>query len=540
MSASGITRRELVRRGGLLSLVPALFRGRAAAAEPLAVTPTAPPQPPGPGLRLGPEIYQSIGVQPLVNARGTYTILTGSTLLPEVRAAMGDASRHYVHLDELAEAIGKRLAELTQAEWGMVATGCAAALTHATAACVTGGNPDLHVRLPDLRGFPKDECIIPKHSRNVYDAAVRAVGVRVVEVATADELEAAFGPRSALVYILAGPNADAGPLNTKALCEAAKKRGVPVLVDAAAEILTVPNVHLQLGADLVGYSGGKCLRGPQAAGLLLGRKDLVKAAWVGSAPHHGFGRGFKVGKEEAIGMLMAVEMWFRRDHDAEWKQWQAWIDHIARRVSSIEGVSTSVTPPDGLSNRMPSLQIRWSRERFGTSGEAVARLLFDTAPRVSLFPARGTLAADETGLTIGPYMMAPGDELVVAERIHAALKNPARGEVTPPAAPAADLTGNWDVRIEYAASASTHALHLRQRGNEIDGMHQGDFVTREAKGTIDGDRVRIRSEYPESHGDALNFTFNGQLAGDAMAGELDMGEYLKARWTAKRHAGGRA
>ena len=171
MSASGITRRELVRRGGLLSLAAGVSPGGAVSAEPAAAPAAA-----GPGLRLGPEIYQSIGVRPFVNARGTYTILTGSTLLPEVRAAMGDASRHYVQLDELAEAVGKRLAELTQAEWGMVTSGCSAALTHATAACVTGGNPDLHVRLPDLRGFAKDECIIPKHSRNVYDAAVRAVG----------------------------------------------------------------------------------------------------------------------------------------------------------------------------------------------------------------------------------------------------------------------------------------------------------------------------------------------------------------------------
>jgi len=151
-----------------------------------------------------------------------------------------------------------------------VTTGCSAALTHATLACVTGGNPDLHIRIPDLRGFAKDECIIPQHSRNVYDAAVRAVGVRVIAVSTAEELEAAFGPRTALAYILAGPNADEGPLSTRAICEAANRRGVPVLVDAAAEIFTVPNVHLKLGAALVAYSGGKCLRGPQAAGLLLG------------------------------------------------------------------------------------------------------------------------------------------------------------------------------------------------------------------------------------------------------------------------------
>ncbi len=537
MTASGITRRELVRRGGLLSLLPALLRGRAAAAEPVTAAPATTA---GAGLRSGPEIYQSIGVRPFVNARGTYTILTGSTLLPEVRAAMSDASRHYVHLDELAEGVGQRLAELTQAEWGMVTTGCSAALTHATMACVTGGNPDLHVRLPDLRGFARDECIIPKHSRNVYDAAVRAVGVRVVEVATAEELEAAFGPRTALVYILAGPEADSGPLSTKALCEAAKKRGVPVLVDAAAEILSVPNVHLQLGADLVGYSGGKCLRGPQAAGLLLGRKDLVKAAWVGSAPHHGFGRGFKVGKEEAIGMLMAVEMWFKRDHDAEWKQWQGWIDDIARRVAAIGGVTTSVTPPEGLSNRMPTLQIRWDRARLGVSGEAVARQLFASAPRVSLFPARGKLAENETGLTIGPYMMAPGDEKVVAERILAALSGATREANKPQAPPAADLSGTWEVRIQYAATSSTHALHLRQRGNVVEGMHQGDFVTRAARGTIDGDAVRIRSDYPESQGDALGFTFSGRLAGDEMGGELDMGEYQKASWTAKRPVTGRA
>jgi uncharacterized pyridoxal phosphate-dependent enzyme len=537
---SAITRRELVRTGGLLSFVPALLRGVPAAAAPEAKSARV-PAPALPGLRPGPEIYESIGVRPLVNARGTYTIITGSMALPEVSAAMEAASRHYVHLDELAEAVGKRLAELTQAEWGIVTNGCAAALTHATVACLTGGNPDLHVRLPDLRGFAKDECVIPKHSRNVYDAAVRATGVKVIEVATADELEAALGPRTALCYILAGPKADSGPVSTGAVCAAAKRRGVPVLVDAAAEVLTVPNVHLKLGADLVAYSGGKCLRGPQSAGLLLGRQDLVRAAWVASAPHHGFGRGFKVGKEEALGMLMAVEMWFRRDHEAEWKQWQSWIDHIARRAETVAGVTTSVKQPEGLSNRMPTLEIRWDKAALGVSGDEVARELYEGTPRVALFAARGKPGAPENGLSIGPYMMAPGDERVVAEAVLQALKRGPRTAAKPMAPPAGDLSGAWEVKVDFAASSSTHALYLRQRGNEIDGMHQGDFLTREARGTIDGDAVRIRSANPETEGGvALDFSFNGTLAGDAFAGELDMGEYLKARFAAKRHVSRRA
>ena len=534
MSSEGMTRRELLRRGGLaggLLAVPGALRSEAApAAAPAA------PAVPATGLRVGPDIYQSIGVRPLINARGTYTILSGSTMLPEVREAMAAASQHYVHLDELAEAVGTRLAELTKAEWGLVTVGCAAALTHATAACVAGGNPDLHVRIPNLAGFPRDEVVIPKHSRNVYDAALRAVGVRVIEVATPAELDAALGPKTALVYILAGPEADESPLNTKAVAALAQARNVPVLVDAAAEILTVPNVHLQNGATLVAYSGGKCLRGPQAAGLLLGRKDLVKAAWVHSAPHHGYSRSMKVGKEEAIGMLMAVEMWMKRDHDAEWKRWTSWLDSVARRVSTIEGVTTNVVPPRGLSNRMPSLRVLWDRQRLGLAGDAVVKTLFDTDPRVGVFPARGDSEPALTGVSVHPYMMAPGDEKVVGDRLYAILSaaqgHPAADPA--PAAPAADLSGQWDVHIEYAAGASDHGLSLRQRGNEIDGAHRGDFVTRDLVGTIEGDAVKLRSNYAESHGDALNYSFAGKVTGDQMAGTLELGEYLGARWTARR------
>ena len=331
-----LSRRELIRRSSLLTL-PALLRSTPLAAAPVDVAAAA-----AQGLHAGKDVYQSIGVRPLINARGTFTIISGSVMLPEVRAAMDAAARQHVHLDELMAAIGARLAELTKAEWGMVSSGCAAALTHATSACVAGGNPDLHVRIPNLSGFSRDEVIIPAHSRNVYDAAVRAVGVRVVEVSTGEELEAAFGPRTAMVYILAGPSADTGPLATRAIAQLASQKHVPVLVDAAAEILTVPNVHLENGATLVAYSGGKCLRGPQSAGLLLGRKDLVQAAWVHSAPHHGFSRSMKVGKEEAIGMLTAVEMWMKRDHKAEWSRWLLWLDQIARRVSTTAVVTPSI------------------------------------------------------------------------------------------------------------------------------------------------------------------------------------------------------
>ncbi len=518
-----LNRRELFRRWSLMA-VPAFFGGKAAAARPAAAE-----------LRPGPEIYQSIGVRPLINARGTFTIISGSRMLPEVRAAMDAAAQYHVHLDELTDAIGARLAELTKAEWGMVSSGCAAALTHATAACLAGGNPDLHVRIPNLAGFPKDEVIIPRHSRNVYDAAVRATGARVIEVETVADLESALGPRTAMIYILAGPAADNSPLNTKVIAQVAKPKGVPILVDAAAEILTIPNVHLENGATLVGYSGGKCLRGPQSAGILLGRKDLVRAAWVHSAPHHGFARALKVGKEEAMGMLMAVEIWVKRDHEAEWKRWVSWLDHISKKVSTIPGVSTSVDQPVGLSNRTPSLVIRWDRTKLGVSGRTIAKSLFDSDPRIATPGGRGNPSSNETGISITPYMLSAGEEVIVADRLHSLLSNPPKETQAPAQAPSTDISGRWDVKIDYAAASSNHFLHLKQNGSRVEGTHQGDFVSRDLAGTIDGDSVRLTSNYTERHGDALTFNFTGKVSGNQISGDLDMGEYLQARWTAKKH-----
>ncbi len=468
-------------------------------------------------------------------------MIGGSLELPEVTAAQSAAAQHFVQLDELADGVGRRLAELTRAEWGMVSSGCAAGLAHATAACVAGGNPDLHVRIPDLRGFPKDEVVIPAHSRNEYDAAVRSIGVRIVEVATADEYRAALGPRVAMVYVLAGPNAEQGPLTYDTIYSLARERNIPVLVDAAAEVLTIPNVHLQRGATLVGYSGGKCMRGPQSAGLLLGRKDLVQAAWVHSAPHHGYGRAMKVGKEEAMGMLAAVEAWTKRNHEAEWNNWMSWMQYIARQVESVNGVTTQIEETKELSNHSPVLNIRWNTDQVGIAGDQIEHTLFTTEPRItlsSLGRRRRSQSAqpNETGLSITAYMMCAGEEKIVGDRLRSLLSSAAGSKLTqdtPP--PQGDISGEWDVAIEFTASRSTHSLYLRQNGSELEGTHQGDFLARDLVGSVHGNTVKMTSSIGEQHGAALTYTFTGTLEGDRISGDLSLGEYRSAKWSATRH-----
>jgi L-seryl-tRNA(Ser) seleniumtransferase len=463
----------------------------------------------------------------MINAHGTYTIITGSTTLPEVKRAMDEASRGYVNMDELMDAVGKRLAELTGAEWGIVTAGCSAAITHATAAAIAGGNPERIQRLPDLTGL-KNEVVVPEYSRNVYDHAARMVGVKLVVVHDRAELERAFNERTAMAYILAGPG-DEGPLGTRVVAEVAKAHGVPLVVDAAAEILTMhPNVHLERGAAAVAYSGGKCIRGPQAAGLLLGEKSLVQTAWVNSAPHHGFGRSLKVGKEEIMGMLAAVEMWVKRDHKAEWAQWEAWLQHIAAAVTRVDGVTTKVIQPEGLSNRTPTLEIRWDPAKLGISGNEVHQTLLNTEPRIILHQP----AADSVG--VNPYMMAAGDEKVVADRLYAILSKPPKIEhPVESGAAAADVAGEWNVRIEFVRGAVSHTIQLKQDGKRISGSHRGEFASGELSGTVAGNAVRFRSSYP-TLGTRVSYQFSGALDGGRMSGVVKLDEYGEAHWSASK------
>lgn len=530
MPSNALSRRAILQRsavaGGVLSLGPLLGGATEALAQSTGGTAAA-------AGKTDKDIYGRIGVRPMINGRGTYTVISGSLMLPEVREAIDAAARQFVQLDELAEAVGKRLAKITKAEHGLVASGCHAALTHATTACVSGGNPDLHVRLPDLTGFEKTEVIIPAHSRNVYENAVSAVGVKVVEVSTPDELKAAIGPQTALIYIMAGPRVEKSELPTDVIASIAGPKGVPVLVDAAAEILTIPNVHLERGADLVAYSGGKAIRGPQSAGLLLGREDLVRAAWVSSAPHHGIGRGYKVGKEEAMGMLAAVEMWVQRDHDAEFARWESWLKTISRRVSAIGSVKTEVSQPEGLSNRTPSLTITWNEKKLGVSGKTVTDTLYEAKQRIAINAAGGD-EPERSGVSVTPYMLQPGEEKIIADALVRILTDPP-APPAPPRPPSVDVSGKWTLEIQYLAGSSTaHRLELAQDGAEITGTHTGEYVSRKATGSVSGKTVTVRSTLSESSGDALDFTFTGTLRGDSMGGELNMGEYLKATWQARR------
>lgn len=485
-------------------------------------------------LRIGPDIYQSIGVRPLINCKGTFTIVSGSQSLPEVKQAMLEASKHYVHLDELMEAVGRRLATLTGAEWGIVTNGCAAALTHATAACIAGADPEKLQRVPNLAGL-KSEVISPRHSRNVYDHAIRMLGVKMIEVSDVEQLRRAFNPRTAMVMVLAGPAADREPLSTETVCRIARENNVPVIVDAAAEVLTIPNKHLGAGATLVAYSGGKCLRGPQAAGLLLGRKDLTQAAWLHSAPHHAFGRSLKCGKEEIVGMLAAVEAWVKRDYKAEFRVWESWLDGISNTVKSVPGIATEVRQPNGLSNHSPQLVIRWDAARIGITGREVEKLLFETDPRIVLGAASGDRRTNSTSsVTIMPYMMMPDDHKVVAERIRSVLANPPR--ISPSAkdsGPLAQIDGQWNVRIQYFYGSADHQIVFEQKETDLVGTHRGDIVVGQLRGWVDGPNVFFASRQ-RYEGTTLGYEFAGRLEGDRLSGTVQMGEYGSAQWTAER------
>lgn len=508
----GIDRREMFTATGAAALLAGAGAGSAEAAT-----------------AANPDVYLRLGVRPFINTTATLTINGGSRTLPEVIAAMEQASQFHVNLDELMERASARIAELLKAEWAVVTSGTAAALSHATAACIAGCDPEKMQQLPDLRRL-KNQVIMPKESRDVYDHATRTLGVEIVEVNSAEELESAIGPKTAMIQVL-GMHFGSAKFGLAQVAPVAKKHGIPVLVDAAADYLIVPNPYLALGADLVAYSGGKILRGPQGAGLLIGRKDLVRAAWANSAPHHAFGRAMKVSKEEIVGMTVAVESYFStRDLKAEFREWESWYAHISAAITQVPGVKTEVRGPV-KGGPFPTLNVSWDQSVVGLTAGDVGRKLSDGEPRIM-----SHASGEGNSFLIRPVAMRPDDYKVVATRLAEVFRNAPKGLTKGvPAAPTVDVAGRWDVTVQYEAGAAKHQLHLTSKGGKVSGSHIGWAYQGDLKGSVDGAKVMLQSAMPVG-GQTLTFSFSGDVAGDTMSGEVKLGEYGRAKWMARRHA----
>ncbi|MCL4850022.1 MAG: aminotransferase class V-fold PLP-dependent enzyme [Bryobacteraceae bacterium] len=471
-------------------------------------------------------IYTRIGVKPFINLTATYTINGGALTLPEVKRAMDEASRYSVNLDELMEKVGARLAELMGAEAAIVTSGCAAALAHSTAAAIAGADPEKMQRLPHLDGM-RDQVIMPKQSRNAYDHAFRSPGATIVEIDTAEEFHNALSDRVALVAVL-GTGEPKGRIRLEEMVAAAHKRGIPVIVDAAAELPFTPNPYLSRGADLVAYSGGKFLRGPQCAGILLGRKDLVQAAWLNSSPHHAFGRSMKVGKEEIMGMLAAIEVWKNSyDLKAEYREWESWFQDISAAVTKVGGVSTRVLPPAGASP-FPVMEVSWDPARVGLTAGEVGQQLLDGEPRI-MSHAEG----EGHSFIIRPVAIQRGDHKTVAARLAEILRQAPPVRTASAAVPARDISGNWRVTVEFIRGSAEHHLELSADGASVAGTHRATSLTGRVQGTVRGSEIRLRSALP-CEGTRLTYEFTGKVEGEHMSGEVGLGEYGRARWSAVR------
>lgn len=530
-----------------LSLLPLAGSVNSVFGSPAEINPVSPPfNPMGPAGEITLEsfmspgnIYRTYGIEPVINCRGIFTIIGGSLKRPQVKAAMEEASRNFAQMDEVGDGIGRKLAELTGAEWGVVSAGCAAGLKLVTAAVVAGGDPEKLIRIPNLEGLEKTEVIVPRTSRNAYDHAIRNIGVTMVNVESMEELKSAMNPKTAMIYVVNGDRSWTGaPMSLENIVAAAREKNIPVLFDAANEILTFPPIHLKRGATIVAYSGGKAICGPQSCGLILGNKDILMSAWQASSPHHGPCRDNKVDRDEMFGMVAAVKAWKEIDHEAIRKQWYSYLDHIINKVKGIKSVETMVHVPStqsGLSNVSPEVVITWDADELNITGAEMADELARTKPRIAVASGGGRgRDASINGIAVTTIGMQAGEEKIAADKIYSILTAKRVSRVKELKAPSGNIAGTWDVDVKFYSSQGKHKLFIEQDGNWIKGSHQSGFAVNDMSGTIEGNEVKLQSSI-RLIGDSVIYTFTGTLSGDQLTGEIFMGEYRSAKFTARRN-----
>lgn len=364
----------------------------------------------------GRDYFAELGVRPFLNAAGTYTALTASLMPPEVMDAINYASKHFVSLNDLHDAVGKRLASLLRCEAAMVTAGAASALTLGTASCLTGTDPERIRRLPDIEGM-KSEVIIQKTHRFGYDHAVRNCGVKLVEVETSAEMESAISEKTAMMLFLnyADPK---GQIQRREFVEVGKKYQVPTFNDAAADVPPSDRFYeyTEMGFDLVTFSGGKGIRGPQSSGLLLGRKDLIHAARLNAPPNGDtIGRGMKVNKEEILGLMVAVERFLSINPEDARRELDLRADQIVKAVSGIPTVTTEIEVPE-IANHVPHIHIRWDEAKVGSTVQDVVKKLRAGDPSIEVTPS------SREHLIVNPFMLQQGESSIVARRIRECLQ----------------------------------------------------------------------------------------------------------------------
>jgi L-seryl-tRNA(Ser) seleniumtransferase len=365
--------------------------------------------------RGGRDYLRELGVRSFINASGTYTAMTASLMPREVMEAINYASEHYVMLDELHDRVGERIASLVQCEAAMVTAGAASALTLGTAAVLTGADRKKIVDLPNLTEM-KSEVIVQKSHRFGYDHAVRSCGVRLVEVETRDELERGITEKTAMMLFYNNNNS-VGQIRDEEFAQLGKKHAIPTFNDCAADVPPVENLwkYTKMGFDLVTFSGGKGIRGPQSAGLLLGRKDLIAAARLNGPPNSdSIGRGMKVNKEEMLGMLAAVELYLKRDHERERREFEKRAEAIQKSAASVASVTAEVFVPE-VANHVPHIRISWDAASKGITANEVVTALREGEPSIAI-------RSEDDTLVVGVWMMRPGEESVVARRLRQVLE----------------------------------------------------------------------------------------------------------------------
>jgi seryl-tRNA(Sec) selenium transferase len=394
------TRRRVLKGAGVLGVLPFAKGSSAATASP--------------------GIYSRLGIRPIINCRGTHTVLGASKIWPELHEAMAQASREYVMLEELHDKVGGRLAQLIGSEAAMVTTGCAGAIQAGTCACLTGADGRKIRQLPDLTGM-KSEVIIQKIHRNGYDHAVRNAGVRIVEVEGLEQMRHAANERTAMMYFLGAESGDAewktDPVPLEQCLELGRSAGFPVMVDAANMLPPWDNIRklAALKTDLICISGGKHMRGPQCSGILAGSKDLVGAARLNSSPHSdSAGRPMKVGREEMVGVCLAAEKYATLDFAALDRKYASQADYLAQQLKQIPGVEISYAPHD-RTRRVYRVVATWNEKELGITHDQCEKELLDGDPRIAILRRK-------QALMFVMFMHEPGDEKIVARRMQEILK----------------------------------------------------------------------------------------------------------------------